>query len=436
MGGMPTDSESPTPAAASATLTRRLPAKYGIWLAGSLISQLGDSALYFGLGWAASASGGSAAGLVLSAITLPRAALVLVGGVVGDRVGARKVLIIGDAVMLVVALTLGMVAYHWGTPLPVLVAAGALIGTVDAFYVPSWGSMPRRLVGEQQLTRALALRQGGSQLMRMIGGPLGGAVVALAGLAAAAWFDAASFAVVLVVLIAIRPRFDAPPPARRESVLRATVDGFRVATRTPGLGPALLLVAGSAGFIVPSVSLLVPLLARHHHWSSAVAGLIIGAQGVGVIAATLVITWRGAQRPGLGAAAGLALTSIGQLLVAVVDPAAPAVACAVLIGLGSGTFVANLAPVLLGTAPRTHLARVQSLLSLVQSAALLITNNILGAIAHLASPPAALLFCSFMLAGCTVIALTTPALRHLEAPQRRHHPQLLDSRPGRGGKLS
>ncbi len=82
---------------------------YGIWLAGSLISQLGDSALYFGLGWAASASGGSPAGLVLSAITLPRAALVLVGGVVGDRSGARKVMIIGDAVMLVVALTLGLI---------------------------------------------------------------------------------------------------------------------------------------------------------------------------------------------------------------------------------------------------------------------------------------------------------------------------------------
>lgn len=92
----------------------RLPATYGIWLTGSLISQLSDSALYFGLGWAASASGGSAAGLVLSAITLPRAALLLVGGVVGDRAGARKVMIIGDAVMLVMALTLGVVAYRWG----------------------------------------------------------------------------------------------------------------------------------------------------------------------------------------------------------------------------------------------------------------------------------------------------------------------------------
>lgn len=183
----------------------------------------------------------------------------------------------------------------------------------------------------------------------------------------------------------------------------------------PGLGPALLLVAGAAGFVIPSTSLLVPLLARHNHWSATVAGLIVGAQGVGVIASTLVVARRGsARRPGPAAAAGLATTATGQLLVAVLHPAALAVAASVLIGVGSGTFVANLAPVLLGTAPRTHLARIQSLLSLVQSAALLITNNVLGAVAHFASAPSALLCCSVALAVCAVIAFSTPTLRRLE----------------------
>ena len=43
---------------------------------------------------------------------------------------------------------------------------------------------------------------------------------------------------------------------------------------------------------------------------------------------------------------------------------------AFIMGLGTGTFVCNLAPVLMGTAPRSHLARIQALLSLAQSAAL------------------------------------------------------------------
>ena len=164
----------------------------------------------------------------------------------------------------------------------------------------------------------------------------------------------------------------------------------------------------------------MPLLARHNHWTAASAGLLIGGQGVGVIAATLVVAHRGSSaRPGLAAAAGLATTAVGQLLVAALPAASAAVPCAVLIGIGSGTFVGNLAPVLLGTAPRTHMARIQSLLGVVQSGALLLSNNVLGAIAHLASAPVALLCCSTALGACSVAALCTPTLRRLH----RHSPE-------------
>ena len=54
--------------------------------------------------------------------------------------------------------------------------------------------MPRRLVDGPTLARAVALRQSGTHLVSMIGGPIGGAVVAAAGFAAAAGMDAATFA--------------------------------------------------------------------------------------------------------------------------------------------------------------------------------------------------------------------------------------------------
>jgi MFS family permease len=197
----------------------------------------------------------------------------------------------------------------------------------------------------------------------------------------------------------------------------AARDGLRICRQTPGLGVALLLVAGAAGFVIPSTSLLVPLLARHNHWSASTAGLVVGAQGLGVIVSTLVVARHGsARRPGMAAVGGLATAAIGQVLVAVIQPSGLVVAAAVLIGLASGTFVANLAPVLLGAVPRTHLARVQSLLSLVQSSALLVTNNILGAITHWASAPIAMMCCAG--GGCVVIALTRPTLRHLGGSER------------------
>ena len=397
------------------TLRREpLPIAFRVWVCGALASQLGDSAMYFALGWAASARGGTAAGLVLSAISLPRTLLLLLGGAVGDRLGARRVMITGDGLMLVVAGVLGVVAWLWGTPLALLIAAGLIIGTVDAFYLPSAGSMPRRLVDDSQLSRAVAVRQSGSQLVSMVGGPAGGLAVAAAGFAAAAWADSATFAIVLVVLILIRGRASAPPPGPRRNVVRDAADGVRIAVRTPGLGAALLLVAGSAGFIIPVSSLLIPLLARTHGWGAGAAGLVIGAQGVGAILITLFVARSGTtSRPGSTALAGLLTVAVGQAVIGLAPTAVLAATGALGMGLGSGLFVSHLSPVLLGTAPRSHLARVQALLSLVQSVALLATNNIIGNIAHAFRPADAVFLCSAVLVACAITGYASPTVRRL-----------------------
>jgi MFS family permease len=387
----------------------RLPRSYLIWLGGALVSQVGDAALYFALGWAASAHGGPAAGLVLSCINLPRTAFLLVGGALGDRLGARLIMITGDGVMFAVAAVLALVSWRWGTPLALLVTAGLIIGTVDAFYLPSSGSMPRQLVEGSALPRALALRQSGSQLVSMIGGPF-------AGFPAASLTDSISFGVVLAALIAIRSRFT-PADSPRRSVLHDSLDGIRVAVRTPVLITVLLLVAGVAGFVIPATSLLVPLITRQQHWTAAVAGTIVGGQAVGVIVMALTVARRGAaSRPGLAAALGLATIAAGELVIALSPARFAAVLGAVVMGLGTGTFVCNLAPVLMATTPRSHLARVQSLLVLAQSSALLISNNVLGAVANATSATGAMITCASVVAACALVALLVPTIRHLTTP--------------------
>jgi MFS family permease len=388
-----------------------------VWLSGAIVSQVGDAALYFALGWAASAHGGRAAGLVLTAVNLPRSVLLLAGGATGDRLGARRVMITGDGIMLAVAAVLAVASWRWGTPLALLVAAGLIIGTVDAFYLPSSGSMPRQLVGDECLPRALALNQAGSRLVSMIGGPAGGALVAFAGFTAASAADSASFAAVLVALIVIRPR-STPPDAPRRSMLRESADGIRVALKAPGLAALLLLVGGVAGFVIPGTSLLVPLITRQHHWTAAVAGLIVGAQAAGGMVIAILVARRGsASRPGVASALGLAIVAAGELMIGLASVKALAIAGAVAMGLGVAVFTCNLAPVLMGTAPRSHLARVQALLILVQSAALLVFNNVLGAVAHAASPSWAMITCASVISGCALAAVLVPAIRNARPAQ-------------------
>lgn len=402
-----------------------LPASYLLWLTAATVSQLGDVVLGFAVGWVAAGHGGTAAGLVLAAGSLPSVLLLLLGGAVADRFGARRVMIAGDATMLTTTLVLALAVLHAGTPLWLLVAASVLRGVVFAFYSPSAGSMPRRLVPDPQLTRALALRQGAGQTVILLGAPLAGVLVTAGGLGPVALLDAGTFLGVLVVLVLVRPRYATPPSDRGAPFWRTALDGVRVVRGAPGLVAALGLLAGAAAFLLPTMSLVLPLLARDAGWSSSSTGVVIGTQGAGIIAVTAVVAHRGdTRRPGAVAAGGLAAAAMGQAgLVAAAaapDGAWAGAAAAGLVGAGSGLFTAHLAPLVLGSAPRTHLARVQALVGLVQVLAVTVTNAALGALAGATSPAVAGLVCAVGLLGCAVggaVALGRLTLERVESAQ-------------------
>lgn len=140
--------------------TAALPRSFLLWLGAATLSTWGDSVMYFALGWAATGIGPQWGGVVLTTVLLPRTVLLL-----------------------------------------------------DAFSLPATGSFPRLFVDDADLPRALALTSSAGRLVRLGAGPAGGLLVALAGLSGAAVVDAASFAVVLGVLVVIRPRHEAPPSA-------------------------------------------------------------------------------------------------------------------------------------------------------------------------------------------------------------------------------
>ncbi|MFE7620621.1 MFS transporter, partial [Streptomyces sp. NPDC057496] len=282
-----------------------LPRSYLYWLAGTRLSLVGDAALYFALGWAASAHGGRTAALVLTAITLPRTVFLLLGGAVGDRFGARRMMITGDVAMLTTVLALAVAARLWGTPPWMLIGFAVVVGTVDAFYLPATGSMPRRLVSKEQLPRAVALQQAGGQVAALLGAPLGAVLVAVAGLSGTALVDAVSFAAVLAVMLWVRPTAGAERPPRTESLLAGIADGVRVAATDSVLRTALLLTAAAAAGLLPAVALLGPLLARSSGWGPGSAGLVAAGQGAGTLLVALGAARLGPMRRiGVGASLG------------------------------------------------------------------------------------------------------------------------------------
>lgn len=428
-----------TPAPAGA-----LPRPFLVWLAGVTVGRLGDAVLAFGLGWAAAGHGGTTAALVLTLSGVPRVVLLVLGGAVADRFGARRILIAGEATLLVLAAVLALALARYGTPTWLLLSASLVLGTVTAFSLPASGSMPRRLVPDEQLTRALALRQGAGQTVAMAAAPLGGVVVAAVSLPAVAWGDAAALAVSLGVLVAVRelaaPAADAGAPGTAGRPGLALGDGLRVVARTPGLRRALALTGAGAALVLPVPSLLVPLLGRAEGWGAGTTGAVAGAVGVGAVGAALLIARRRSPAPALTVPRALGACAAGVLLLAgAAATAAPAaatvaVAGALVLGVGQGVFVAKLAPLVLGTAPRTHLARVQALVGLAQIVPVMVTNTLLGALADRASPAAALIATALGLLACAAGARratpTGPAARGEARVDARD--VALDPRAGRG----
>ncbi|MEU4606845.1 MFS transporter [Kribbella sp. NPDC023972] len=353
---------------------------YG-WLAGSTLSAFGDSALFFALGWAATGIAPQVAGLVLTAFTLPRAVLLLLGGVLGDRWGPRRVLLICSTLVAGCCFGLAGAVALAGTSAALLILTAAVIGTVDAFALPAAGALPRLFVTDDELPKAMALGTSATQLVRLAGGPIGGLLVASVGLVGALTIDGVTFAVLFLVLLVIRPPYDVKPEPDRKSVMRQAADGIRVAWADPVLRSVLLVVALVAAFVLPVTSLCVPLLARTHGWSAFHTGLVVGATVTGSLLVTLAVARFGTfERSGLVAGVGCLFAAVGITSLALTSSAWPATAAAVIQGIGVGLFTSHLAPLFIRSTPRSHLTRLQSLLSLAQTIPLIAATNLLAAL--------------------------------------------------------
>jgi MFS family permease len=394
--------------------TQRIPVRYWIWLFGAAVSLLGDLTMTFAIGWSASQHGGRTAGLVLLVAAAPRAALLLIGGAIGDRYGAPKVLLASCTAMFLLTLALVPATLAVGEPVWLLLATALVVGVIDAFFLPSSRSMPRLLVPPEQVPRALASFQVTGVVFAVTGTAVGGVLVSWSGLTAASGFDALTFGVMIVVLLVLRE----PAPEQtgpRTGMFRSIADGIRMAFGRPLTRALLITMTVAAGLLMPLDALLLPLLARAHGWDASTAGLLVASRSLGVGVIALRILTRGAfPRPGMFAAFGLLLAGVGLLGLAVLDPLPLTIAAGVVSGIGVGTFTGHVLPLLMNSVEREYQSRLQSVVVLCQSLALVVMNPVLGTFADVDGVGITGVCLGIAVASVLIglIALTRPVLRN------------------------
>ncbi|WP_412542326.1 MFS transporter [Longispora sp. K20-0274] len=384
------------------------------WLAGYWLSLVGDQIYFIAFAYSAAQLGDPLlTSLVSMASSIPRAVLMLFGGALGDRVGLRRLMLISDAFRVLV-MAVAALAGLGGTPMWLLVGAALVFGAVDAAYMPAVTALPAQLLPGDQLPAAVAARQLANRGALLLGAPLGGLLVAVGGFPLACGLNAVSFAVSVVILAKIKPRFasgvrDAKP---RRNLLAEVGDGLRFVIGQPVLRGVFLVLTTLEFCVTGPVNLAVPLRSVAQGWGAAGQGWMLGSLGVGGAAgALLVIVAKRWTRPVTIGLWVMLVQAVGVVVVGY-GPTLPAV-CAAMVAIGASGGVAGS---LLGGATQSLIpdgmrARVGSIFVLQGMGLVPVSFTLFGLLGTAVGVPAACAVCGVLIAASVAAAFTLPAIR-------------------------
>lgn len=209
-------------------------------------------------------------------------------GMVADRYGARRVLVLGA---LLYALGIAGLAFA-STPMQIYLTAGVLagVGMGGASFVTVLAALGRAMP-ESHRSWALGLGTAAGSLGQFMIVPLTQAVIGLDGWRSGAWTLAAAIALVLVVAFLIRG--DKPTPQLAGTRQASNVEILGMAFRHPSY---LLLVAGFlvCGFQLAFVTTHFPAYLSDKGLGAGVASWALGMVGLfNVVGAYLAGVWGG-----------------------------------------------------------------------------------------------------------------------------------------------
>ncbi|MCM2579365.1 MFS transporter [Streptomyces meridianus] len=277
---------------------------YGTSLLGSAMAPLAVAFAVLDTG-----EGGTGVGLVMAARILPVVLVLPVGGVVADRWGGRRVMLVADAVRCLTQLLFA--AALLGSPgLGTLVALGAVQGMAEGVFMPSLGAVVPRVAPADKLSDANAVLGIARSTTGVAGPALAGILIALTGPALVLVVDALSYAVCFAALLRL-PR-TAGQTAGAGSFTTDLREGWvefrsRAWLWVTSLHGCLFNLLVWAPFLV-----LGPVVADDRLGGAGGWGTVMALYGAGGAAAGLTMLGRRVQRPllvGTIVAAGWALPS-------------------------------------------------------------------------------------------------------------------------------
>lgn len=267
---------------------------YRLWFTGQIVSLVGTWMQATAQGYLIYQLTQSPAflGYVSFANGLPTWIFTLYGGVIADRIPRRKMMVITQSSMMVLAIILAWLTFtNLVQPWHIILLA-FLLGTANAFDTPARQSFVSELVEHKDMTNAIALNSTMFNIGTVVGPAVAGLVYAWVGPGWCFTLNGISFIAVIIALLLMKLSGFLSRPSG-VSAVKDLKEGLRFAWQERTIR-SLLVNLGVIGIFGFGLLALLPAWAVNVlHGDVTTNGLLLSARGVGSLIGALMIAYIG-----------------------------------------------------------------------------------------------------------------------------------------------
>ena len=273
---------------------------FRLWTAGSLVSNIGTWMQRVAQDWLVLTQlthhNASALGIVMGLQFAPQLLFLPWTGSAADRLNQRRLLMLTQVTMGVLALVLGCLTLAGTVQLWHVYVLAFLSGSAAALDAPVRQTFVAEMVGDADLPNAVALNSMSFNAAQMIGPAIAGLLIARIGIGWAFLLNGLSFGTVLLSMLFFRIS-ELRTSARAQRTASGFMDGLRYVSGRPDLQAILIML-----FLIGTFGLNFPIFISTmavsvFHTKAGGFGLLSSIMAVGTLAGSLVAASR--QRPSL-----------------------------------------------------------------------------------------------------------------------------------------
>jgi len=366
----------------------------------------------------------TALGQVLAARSVPMVLLLLLGGVVADRIGRRLVIQTSHAVSALSQALAASLVISGHAELWHLVVLQAVNGAADAASFPAMQGMVPQVVARPRLQSANALLSMARGALLTLGPTTAAVLVATVGPGWALAVTAVSWLVALLLLVPVRvPRSIAASSAGVIQDLRAGWTLFRTTTWlwviVVAFGVVNAIIAGAWHTLGPPVARDTIGVTG---W-----GYVLSAQAVGLVLVGVVLLRVSVRRPLRAGMLGCLMGPAPLLVLGLEPELVPLLVASFLTGAGLEVFGIGWSLAMQENVPEEMLSRAYSYDALGSFVAIPVGQLCYGPLGEWLGYRPVLVASGIVYAAVCLVALASPSVRPLE---RRHSTDRVSPRPG------